>query len=58
MAQVINSLQNGQQESYLMSPSAERAEKRVGGKIREGFLMTMSLTDLAGRSTGPYVKKA
>lgn len=40
-----------------MSFSVERVEKRVGGKIREGFLMIMSLIDFVGRLTGLYVKK-
>ena len=57
MVQVINSLQNGHQEAYLISPSAESGEMKVGGKIGGAFLITLSLSDFAGRTMGPYVKK-
>lgn len=40
-----------------MSPSAESGEMKVGGKIGGAFLITMSLSDFAGRTMGPYVKK-
>lgn len=40
-----------------MSPSAGRAEIRAGGKMGR-VSVTMSLSNIAGRPTRPYVKKA